>query len=166
MKKTKNTYRNGFISDCDLIAYYNEKKVSYGKYRIVLKSSSVDIINTYTFRVVNVPIIIKCAFDGTDYSFYEFVTGEEYHRRNSKSILLKGEDAGINMTLNNPFVYDSESSLTNKLYRMNDEEKAAYIYGMELLPTIAKDKINSEYINKVKQMNENYLETFVKKYKK
>ena len=70
------------------------------------------------------------------------------------------------MTLNNPFVYDSESSLTNKLYRMNDEEKAAYIYGMELLPTIAKDKINSEYINKVKQMNENYLETFVKKYKK
>ena len=36
MKKTKNTYRNGLITDFELIRYYNEMNVSYNKYRIIL----------------------------------------------------------------------------------------------------------------------------------
>ncbi len=168
MKKTKNTYRNGLIIDFELIRYYNEMHVSYNKYRTILKNDSMDVINTYTGRSVNVPIIIKCAFDGTDYSFYEFITGEEYHRVHSKINLLKGEDAGIDMTLNNIYVYDSEE-LVNKLNRMNDEEKAAYIHGIEQLPVLSKDRFKYETLNKkeyMDQINEDYLDEFVKKYKK
>ena len=168
MKKTKNTYRNGLITDFELIRYYNEMNVSYNKYRIILKNDSMDVLNTYTGRSVNVPIIIKCAFDGTDYSFYEFITGEEYHRVNSKSNLLKGENGNLKMTLIGNYRYDNES-LVKTLNKMNDEEKSAYIHGMEQLPVLSKDRFKYETLNKkeyIDQINNDYLDEFVKRYRK
>lgn len=168
MKNTKNTYRNGLIADIEAIDYYNKCHVSYDKYRTILKNNSMDVINTYTGRSVNVPIIIKCAFDGTDYSFYEFITGEEYHKIHYSNALLKGENGNLKITLAVGNTYDSES-LVRILSEMNDDEKAAYIYGMEQLPVILKDRFKYESLNKkeyIEQINEDYLDEFVKRYRK
>ena len=66
---------------------------------LTLNKYSLEITNIKTYKVINIPLIIKCTYDGTDYSFYEFITGEEYHRGNSRSTLLKGEKGNIVLIL-------------------------------------------------------------------
>ena len=65
---------------------------------LTLNKYSLEITNIKTYKVINIPLIIKCTYDGTDYSFYEFITGEEYHRDNSRSTLLKGEKERVSLT--------------------------------------------------------------------
>ena len=52
---------------------------------------------------------------------------------------------------------------------MNDEEKSAYIHGMEQLPVLSKDIFKYETLNKkeyIDQINNDYLDEFVKRYRK
>ncbi len=97
---------------------------------LTLNKYSLEITNIKTYKVINIPLIIKCTYDGTDYSFYEFITGEEYHRGNSRSTLLKGEKGNIFLILSDTPAYNN-NLLVSLLEEMDDEEKAAYIYGME-----------------------------------
>lgn len=167
MKKTMNNYRKGILADSKLIEEFNKSDLSFFKdCGIILNNYSVEIINTKTHNIIRIPLIIKCAFNGTDYSFYEFVTGEEYHRINSRSTLLKGEEGNIKLMLSDSPVHNN--TLVNLLEEMDDEEKAAYIYGMEQLPVISKNmQVHKEIpTSKDKQdTSDEYLDSFVKKFK-
>ena len=167
MKKTKDIYKKAILADSKLIEEFNKSDLSFFKdCGIILNNYSVEIINTKTHNIIRIPLIIKCAFDGTDYSFYEFVTGEEYHRINSRSTLLKGEEGNIKLMLSDSPVHNN--TLVNLLEEMDDEEKAAYIYGMEQLPVISKNmQVHKEIpTSKDKQdTSDEYLDSFVKKFK-
>ena len=167
MKKTKNIYKKAILADSKLIEEFNKSDLSFFKdCGIILNNYSVEIINTKTHNIIRIPLIIKCAFDGTDYSFYEFVTGEEYHRINSRSTLLKGEEGNIKLMLSDSPVYNN--TLVALLEEMNEDEKAAYIYGMEQLPVVSKNMQVYEEIPTQKDNQdtlEEYLDSFVKKFK-
>lgn len=167
MKKTKNIYKKAILADSKLIEEFNKSDLSFFKdCGIILNNYSVEIINTKTHNIISIPLIIKCAFDGTDYSFYEFVTGEEYHRDNSRSTLLKGEEGNIKLMLSDSPVHNN--TLVALLEEMNDEEKAAYIYGMEQLPVVSKNMQVYKEISTSKDnqdTSEEYLDSFVKKFK-
>lgn len=167
MKKTKNIYKKAILADSKLIEEFNKSDLSFFKdCGIILNNYSVEIINTKTHNIIRIPLIIKCAFDGTDYSFYEFVTGEEYHRINSRSTLLKGEEGNIKLMLSDSPVHNN--TLVALLEEMNDDEKAAYIYGMRQLPVVSKNmQVHKEIpTSKDKQdTSEEYLDSFVKKFK-
>lgn len=167
MKKTKNIYKKAILADSKLIEEFNKSDLSFFKdCGIILNNYSVEIINTKTHNIIRIPLIIKCAFDGTDYSFYEFVTGEEYHRINSRSTLLKGEEGNIKLMLSDSPVHNN--TLVALLKEMNEDEKAAYIYGMEQLPVISKNiQVHKEIpTSKDKQdTSDEYLDSFVKKFK-
>lgn len=167
MKKTKNIYKKAILADSKLIEEFNKSDLSFFKdCGIILNNYSVEIINTKTHNIIRIPLIIKCAFDGTDYSFYEFVTGEEYHRINSRSTLLKGEEGNIKLMLSDSPVHNN--TLVALLEEMNDEEKAAYIYGMGQLPVVFK---NMQVYKEIPTSKDNqdtsdeYLDSFVKKFK-
>lgn len=167
MKKTKNIYKKAILADSKLIEEFNKSDLSFFKdCGIILNNYSVEIINTKTHNIIRIPLIIKCAFDGTDYSFYEFVTGEEYHRINSRSTLLKGEEGNIKLMLSDSPVYNN--TLVALLEEMNEDEKAAYIYGMEQLPVVSKNMQVYKEIPTQKDnqdTSEEYLDSFVKKFK-
>ena len=167
MKKTKNIYKKAILADSKLIEEFNKSDLSFFKdCGIILNNYSVEIINTKTHNIIRIPLIIKCAFDGTDYSFYEFITGEEYHRINSRSTLLKGEDGNIKLMLSDSPVYNN--TLVALLEEMNEDEKAAYIYGMEQLPVVSKNMQVYKEISTSKDnqdTSEEYLDSFVKKFK-
>lgn len=167
MKKTKNIYKKAILADSKLIEEFNKSDLSFFKdCGIILNNYSVEIINTKTHNIIRIPLIIKCAFDGTDYSFYEFVTGEEYHRINSRSTLLKGEEGNIKLMLSDSPVYNN--TLVALLEEMNEDEKAAYIYGMEQLPVVSKNMQVYKEISTSKDnqdTSEEYLDSFVKKFK-
>lgn len=167
MKKTKNIYKKAILADSKLIEEFNKSDLSFFKdCGIILNNYSVEIINTKTHNIIRIPLIIKCAFDGTDYSFYEFVTGEEYHRINSRSTLLKGEEGNIKLMLSDSPVYNN--TLVAILEEMNEDEKAAYIYGMEQLPVVSKNMQVYKEIPTQKDnqdTSEEYLDSFVKKFK-
>lgn len=167
MKKTKNIYKKAILADSKLIEEFNKSDLSFFKdCGIILNNYSVEIINTKTHNIIRIPLIIKCAFDGTDYSFYEFVTGEEYHRINSRSTLLKGEEGNIKLMLSDSPVYNN--TLIALLEEMNEDEKAAYIYGMEQLPVVSKNMQVYKEISTSKDnqdTSEEYLDSFVKKFK-
>mgnify|MGYP004612246009 FL=1 len=167
MKKTKNIYKKAILADSKLIEEFNKSDLSFFKdCGIILNNYSVEIINTKTHNIIRIPLIIKCAFDGTDYSFYEFVTGEEYHRINSRSTLLKGEEGNIKLMLSDSPVYNN--TLVALLEEINEDEKAAYIYGMEQLPVVSKNMQVYKEIPTQKDnqdTSEEYLDSFVKKFK-
>lgn len=167
MKKTKNIYKKAILADSKLIEEFNKSDLSFFKdCGIILNNYSVEIINTKTHNIIRIPLIIKCAFDGTDYSFYEFVTGEEYHRINSRSTLLKGEEGNLKLMLSDSPVYNN--TLVALLEEMNEDEKAAYIYGMEQLPVVSKNMQVYKEIPTQKDnqdTSEEYLDSFVKKFK-
>lgn len=167
MKKTKNIYKKAILADSKLIEEFNKSDLSFFKdCGIILNNYSVEIINTKTHNIIRIPLIIKCAFDGTDYSFYEFVTGEEYHRINSRSTLLKGEEGNIKLMLSDSPVHNN--TLVALLEEMNEDEKAAYIYGMEQLPVVSKNMQVYKEISTSKDnqdTSEEYLDSFVKKFK-
>ena len=134
---------------------------------LTLNKYSLEITNIKTYKVINIPLIIKCTYDGTDYSFYEFITGEEYHRDNSRSTLLKGEKGNIVLILSDTPAYNN-NLLVSLLEKMDDEEKAAYIYGMEQLPIVSKNMQVYKEIPTQKDnqdTSEEYLDSFVKKFK-
>lgn len=167
MKKTKNIYKKAILADSKLIEEFNKSDLSFFKdCGIILNNYSVEIINTKTHNIIRIPLIIKCSFDGTDYSFYEFVTGEEYHRDNSRSTLLKGEKGNIKLMLSDSPVHNN--TLVALLEEMNEDEKAAYIYGMEQLPVVSKNMQVYKEISTSKDnqdTSEEYLDSFVKKFK-
>jgi len=167
MKKTKNIYKKAILADSKLIEEFNKSDLSFFKdCGIILNNYSVEIINTKTHNIIRIPLIIKCAFDGTDYSFYEFVTGEEYHRINSRSTLLKGEEGNIKLMLSDSPVHNN--TLVALLEEMNEDEKAAYIYGMGQLPVVSKNMQVYKEISTSKDnqdTSEEYLDSFVKKFK-
>lgn len=167
MKKTKNIYKKAILADSKLIEEFNKSDLSFFKdCGIILNNYSVEIINTKTHNIIRIPLIIKCAFDGTAYSFYEFVTGEEYHRINSRSTLLKGEEGNIKLMLSDSPVHNN--TLVALLEEMNEDEKAAYIYGMGQLPVVSKNMQVYKEISTSKDnqdTSEEYLDSFVKKFK-
>lgn len=166
MKKTINNYRKGILTNINLIEEFNKKHISFKNYVIKLNNYSLEITNIKTYKVINIPLIIKCTYDGTDYSFYEFITGEEYHRDNSRSTLLKGEKGNIVLMLSDSPVYNN--TLVALLEEMNEDEKAAYIYGMEQLPIVSKNMQVYKEIPTQKDnqdTSEEYLDSFVKKFK-
>ena len=166
MKKTMNSYRKGILTNINLIEEFNKKHISFKNYVIKLNNYSLEITNIKTYKVINIPLIIKCTYDGTDYSFYEFITGEEYHRDNSRSTLLKGEKGNIVLMLSAAPAYNN-NLLVSLLEKMDDEEKAAYIYGMEL-PIVSKNMQVYKEIPTQKDnqdTSEEYLDSFVKKFK-
>lgn len=166
MKKTINRYKKGIIIDPKLIEEFNKKHISFKNYVIKLNNYSLEITNIKTYKVINIPLIIKCTYDGTDYSFYEFITGEEYHRDNSRSTLLKGEEGNIKLMLSDSPVYNN--TLVALLEEMNEDEKSAYIYGMEQLPIVSKNMQVYKEIPTQKDnqdTSEEYLDSFVKKFK-
>lgn len=167
MKKTMNNYRKGILTNINLIEEFNKKHISFKNYVMTLNKYLLEITNVKTYKVINIPLIIKCTYDGTDYSFYEFVTGEEYHRDNSRSTLLKGEKGNIVLILSDTPAYNN-NLLVSLLEEMDDEEKAAYIYGMGQLPVISKNmQVHKEIpTSKDKQdTSDEYLDSFVKKFK-
>ena len=134
---------------------------------LTLNKYSIEITNIKTYKVINIPLIIKCTYDSTDYSFYEFITGEEYHRDNSRSTLLKGEKGNIVLILSDTPAYNN-NLLVSLLEEMDDEEKAAYIYGMEQLPVISKKMElckKNNFKKDIQKETEEYLDSFVKKFK-
>lgn len=167
MKKTINNYRKGILTNINLIEEFNKKHISFKNYVIKLNNYSLEITNIKTYKVINIPLIIKCTYDGTDYSFYEFITGEEYHRDNSRSTLLKGEKGNIVLMLSAAPAYNN-NLLVSLLEKMDDDEKAAYIYGMEQLPIVSKNMQVYKEIPTQKDnqdTSEEYLDSFVKKFK-
>lgn len=169
MKKTKNIYKKAILADSKLIEEFNKKHFCFMNCSLQLNNinnCSLEITNLSNYKNISIPIIIKCAFDGTDYSFYEFVTGEEYHRINSRSALLKGEKGNIVLILSDTPAYNN--TLVALLEEMNDEEKAAYIYGMGQLPVVFK---NMQVYKEIPTSKDNqdtsdeYLDSFVKKFK-
>ena len=169
MKKTINRYKKGIIIDPKLIEEFNKRYFCFMNCSLQLNNinnCSLEITNLSNYKNISIPLIIKCAFDGTDYSFYEFVTGEEYHRINSKSTLLKGEEGNIKLMLSDSPVYNN--TLVALLEEMDDEEKAAYIYGMEQLPVISKNMElckKNNFKKDIQKETEEYLDSFVKKFK-
>lgn len=167
MKKTMNNYRKGILTNINLIEEFNKKHISFKNYVMTLNKYSLEITNIKTYKVINIPLIIKCTYDGTDYSFYEFVTGEEYHRDNSRSTLLKGEKGNIVLILSDTPAYNN-NLLVSLLEEMDDEEKTAYIYGMEQLPVISKNMElckKNNFKKDIQKETEEYLDSFVKKFK-
>lgn len=165
--KTINNYRKGILANLNLIEEYNKNHVNFNNYVMTLNNYSLEITNIKTYKVIRIPLIIKCAYNGTDYSFYEFVTGEEYHRMNSRSTLLKGEKGNVELMLSDSPAYNN-NLLVSLLEEMDDEEKAAYIYGMEQLPVISKNMevYRENNIKKdIQKETEEYLDSFVKKFK-
>lgn len=165
--KTINNYRKGILANSNLIEEYNKNHVNFNNYVMTLNNYSLEITNIKTYKVIRIPLIIKCAYNGTDYSFYEFVTGEEYHRMNSRSTLLKGEKGNVELMLSDSPAYNN-NLLVSLLEEMDDEEKAAYIYGMEQLPFISKNMevYRENNIKKdIQKETEEYLDSFVKKFK-
>ena len=58
--------------------------------------------------------------------------------------------------------------LVSLLEKMDDEEKAAYIYGMEQLPVISKNMElckKNNFKKDIQKETEEYLDSFVKKFK-
>lgn len=169
MKNTINRYKKGIIIDPKLIEEFNKRYFCFMNCSLQLNNinnCSLEITNLSNYKNISIPLIIKCAFDGTDYSFYEFVTGEEYHRINSKSTLLKGEEGNIKLMLSDSPVYNN--TLVALLEEMNEDEKAAYIYGMEQLPIVSKNMQVYKEIPTQKDnqdTSEEYLNSFVKKFK-
>ncbi len=170
MKKTINRYKKGIIIDPKLIEEFNKRHFSFMNCSLQLNNinnCSLEITNLSNYKNISIPLIIKCEFDGTDYSFCEFVTGEEYHRINSRSTLLKGEEGNIKLMLSDSPVYNN-NTLVALLEEMDENEKAAYIYGMEQLPIISKNMQAYKEIPTSKDdhdTSEEYLDSFVKKFK-
>lgn len=167
MKKTMNNYRKGILTNINLIEEFNKKNISFKNYVMTLNKYSLEITNIKTYKVINIPLIIKCTYDSTDYSFYEFITGEEYHRDNSRSTLLKGEKGNIVLILSDTPAYNN-NLLVSLLEEMDDEEKAAYIYGMEQLPVISKKMElckKNNFKKDIQKETGEYLDSFVKKFK-
>lgn len=166
---TKNIYKKGIIVDPKLIREFNTRHLNFMNCCLQLNNinnCSLEITNLGNYKNISIPLIIKCEFDGTNYSFYEFVTGEEYHRINSKSTLLKGEEGNINLMLSSDTI--CSNTLVAIFEEMSEDEKAAYIYAMELLPSISKNMQSYEEIPISKDnqdTSEQYLDSFVKKFK-
>lgn len=183
-------YRKIKIDDNDLFRKFNSKKIGYNNCLVTLSRSGLDehsiikiqerfensLCNTLGYNVVTktveVPIIIECNKQSSDFIFNELITGEEFHRMTSTSTLLVGEESNMKVRLLETLKgYYTTNELAGILKELSIDEKSAYIYAMEQLSLISKEikeeKEEKEKLDIAKELeNESFIESFKLRYKK